>query len=146
MLPTKEQLIKHLSDKMTNQDIAKLYDTTFQKIIYLIKEYEINPNKLRKVNNFIVYEHWIGNEVVYVGSGVWYRCRRYTNRSNLEHRSLMAEGKVEYKIIAEYQEERAARIHEAQLIKFYKQLGQAKFNKQIHYVIDDFKKERHNCQ
>ena len=53
MLPTKEQLIQHLSDKMTNQDIAKMYGTTFQKIIQLIKEYGINPNELRKVNKYI---------------------------------------------------------------------------------------------
>lgn len=31
MLPTKEQLIQHLPDKMTNQDIANIYGTTFQK-------------------------------------------------------------------------------------------------------------------
>ncbi|MET3321694.1 UNVERIFIED_ORG: DNA-directed RNA polymerase specialized sigma subunit [Peribacillus simplex] len=33
MLPTREQLILHLSDKMTNQDIANIYGTSFQKVI-----------------------------------------------------------------------------------------------------------------
>ncbi|MEJ9255700.1 MULTISPECIES: hypothetical protein [Bacillus cereus group] len=66
MLPTKEQLIQHLSYKMTNQDIAKIYDITFQTVIQLIKKYKIYPNELRKVNKFIVYEHWLNNEVVYV--------------------------------------------------------------------------------
>ncbi|ARK29055.1 hypothetical protein BkAM31D_03875 [Halalkalibacter krulwichiae] len=31
MYPTKQQLIEHLSDKMTNQDIANIYDLSFQK-------------------------------------------------------------------------------------------------------------------
>lgn len=33
MLPTKEQLIEHLTDKMTNQNIAEIYGFTFQKVI-----------------------------------------------------------------------------------------------------------------
>ncbi len=130
MLPTKEQLIQHLFDKMTNQDIAKIYGTTFQKIIQLIKEYELNPNELRKVDNQIVYEYWLNGEVVYVGSGVWYRCRRYTNRRNLEYRQLMKEGKIEYKNVGEFDKVEEARQFETYLIKKYKQLGQAKFNKQ----------------
>lgn len=130
MLPTKEQLIQHLFDKMTNQDIAKIYGTTFQKIIQLIKEYELNPNELRKVDNQIVYEYWLNGEVVYVGSGVWYRCRRYTNRRNLEYRQLMKEGKIEYKNVGEFDKVEEARQFETYLIKKYKQLGQVKFNKQ----------------
>ncbi|WP_254119016.1 hypothetical protein [Bacillus sp. FJAT-29790] len=117
VLPNKKQLVQHLSDKMTNQDIAKIYGTTFQKIIQLIKKYHINPNELRKVNNYIVYEHWNKGEVVYVGSGVWYRCRRYTNRRNSEHRRLMQEGKILYKILAEFEIEEEARQYEANLIK-----------------------------
>ncbi|WP_226579886.1 hypothetical protein [Halobacillus litoralis] len=131
MLPNKEQLIEHLSNKMTNQDIAKIYGTTFQKIIHLIKKYEINPNDLRKVNQYIVYEHWIKEEVVYVGSGVWYRCRRYTNRRNMEHVSLMKSGKLEYRFVGEYEKEGDARVHEIELIRKYKRIGQAKFNKEI---------------
>jgi uncharacterized protein (DUF433 family) len=131
LLPTKEQLIQHLSDKMTNQDIAKIYGITFQKIIQLIKKYGINPNELRKVNKYIVYEHWLNGEVVYVGSGVWYRCRRYSNRRNSEHRQLMKDGNIDYKIVCEFDKVEEARRYEAQLIKKYKQLGQAKFNKQI---------------
>jgi hypothetical protein len=50
MLPTKEKLIQHLSDKMTDQDIANIYETTFQKIIQLIKKNKLNPNELRKVD------------------------------------------------------------------------------------------------
>lgn len=57
MFPTKEQLIQHLSDKMNNQDIAKIYGTTFQKVIQLIKKYKINPNEIRKMNKYTVYEH-----------------------------------------------------------------------------------------
>lgn len=76
------QLIQHLSDKMTNQDIENIYDTTFQKIIQLTKKHKLNQKELRKVDKHIVYEHWCNEEVVYVGSGVWYCCKRYTNRGN----------------------------------------------------------------
>lgn len=129
MLPTEEQLIHHLSDKMTNQDIAKIYGASFQKIIQLIKKYGINPNELRKVNKFIVYEHWLDGEVIYVGSGLWYRCRRYSNRRNSEHRELMKDGLLEYQFVAEFEHEEDARRYEALLIYQYKQLGLAKFNK-----------------
>ncbi|ACK60443.1 TPA: hypothetical protein ACGW6Y_003976 [Bacillus cereus] len=131
MLPTKEQLIQYLSDKMTNQDIAKIYDITFQKVIQLIKKYKINPNELRKVNKYTVYEHWLNHEVVYVGSGVWYRCRRIYNRRNSVHRQLMKDGNIDYKIVGEFDKEEEARDFEFRLIKKYKQLGQAKFNKQV---------------
>ncbi|EJR31157.1 hypothetical protein [Bacillus mycoides] len=131
MLPTKEQLIQYLSDKMTNQDIAKMYDITFQKVIQLIKKYKINPNELRKVNKYTVYEHWLNHEVVYVGSGVWYRCRRIYNRRNSVHRQLMQDGNIDYKIVGEFDKEEEARDFEVRLIKKYKQLGQAKFNKQV---------------
>ncbi|WP_144505914.1 hypothetical protein [Bacillus mycoides] len=131
MLPTKEQLIQYLYDKMTNQDIAKIYDITFQKVIQLIKKYKLNPDELRKVNKFIVYEHWLNNEVVYVGSGVWYRCRRYTNRRNSNHRQLMQDGNINYEIVGEFDREEEARDFEVRLIKKYKKLGQVKFNKQV---------------
>lgn len=114
---------------MTNQDIANIYGASFQKIIQLIKKYGINPNELRKVNKFIVYEHWLNGEVVYVGSGVWYRGRRYTNRKNLEHKQLMKDGILEYQFVAEFEQEEDARRYEALLINQYKQLGLAKFNK-----------------
>ncbi|MGI1801821.1 hypothetical protein ACRPLQ_25390 [Priestia sp. TRN 1309] len=129
MLPTKEELIKHLSNKMTNQDIARMYGITFQKIIQLIKKCGLDPNELRKVNKYIVYLHLLNSEVVYVGSGVWYRCRRYTNRRNSEHKQLMQEGKIEYKFMGEFDREEDARNYEKELIKKYKELGQAKFNK-----------------
>jgi hypothetical protein len=131
MLPTKEELERHLIDKMANQDIAKIYGTTFQKIIQLIKKYKLNPNELRKIDQYIVYEHWFDEEVVYVGSGVWYRCRRYTNRRNLEHKQLMKDEKLHYKIVAEFEIEEEARQYEAKLIKQYKHMKQAKFNKNI---------------
>ncbi|PEZ01333.1 hypothetical protein CN326_21500 [Bacillus sp. AFS018417] len=131
MLPTREQLIQYLSDKMTNKDIANIYGTTFQKIIQLIKKYKLNPNELRKVNKFIVYEHWLNGEVVYAGSGVWYRCRRYTNRVNLEHRKLMQEGKLNYRFIEEFDSVKEARQYEAQLIKKYKKQGLCRFNKRM---------------
>ncbi|GAB6259294.1 hypothetical protein [Peribacillus sp. N1] len=131
MLPTKESLIQHLTDKMTNKDIAIIYETTFQKIIQLIKKNDLNPIELRKVNKFIVYEHWYNGKVVYVGSGVWYRCRRYKNRRNSEHVHLMEEGKLEYRIVGEYEKVEDARKYEARLIQKYKQLGQAKFNKKM---------------
>ncbi|USK65879.1 hypothetical protein [Peribacillus frigoritolerans] len=134
MLPTIEELERHLIEKMTNEDIAKLYRVSYQKIIQLIKKYNLNPSKLRKVDTFIVYEHWIDGEVVYVGSGQWYRCRRYTNRRNSEHKQLMAEGKVTYKIVDEFREVGKAREYEAKLIKYYKLLGQAKFNKKVNYT------------
>lgn len=131
LYPTKEQLIQHLSNKMTNQDIAKIYDTSFQKIIQLIKKHKLNPENLRKINKYVVYEHWLDGEVIYVGSGLWYRCRRYTNRRNSEHKQFMKEGKIIYNIIAEYENEGVARDYEVNLIKYYKQLGQAKFNKKV---------------
>ncbi|MBU8908978.1 hypothetical protein [Desertibacillus haloalkaliphilus] len=131
MLPNKMQLIEHLSNKMTNQDIAKIYGTTFQKIIHIIKKYDLNPNELRKVNKYIVYEHWLNGEVVYVGSGVWYRCRRYTNRRNMEHVGLMKSGKLDYRFVGEYEKEEHARVHEIELIQRYRQIGQVKFNKKI---------------
>lgn len=131
LLPTKEQLIQYLSDKMTNQDIAKIYDITFQKVIQLIKKYKIDPNELRKVNKYIVYEHWLNSEVVYIGSGVWYRCRRIYNRRNSVHRQLMQDGNINYKIVGEFDRLEEAREFEVRLIRKYKQLGQAKFNKQV---------------
>ncbi|WP_237389793.1 hypothetical protein [Bacillus sp. USDA818B3_A] len=65
---------------------------------------------------------------MYVGSGVWYRCRRYTNRRNQEYNMLMEEGKLQYKIVGEYEIEKDARKYEAELIKKYKQIQQASFN------------------
>lgn len=129
MLPRKEELIEHLSNKMTNQDIARIYGTTFQKIIQLIKKHDLNPNELRRVNKYTVYLHLLNNQVVYVGSGVWYRCRRYSNRRNSEHKQLMQDGKIEYKFVGEFDREEDAREYEKELIKKYKKLGQAKFNK-----------------
>ncbi|MED3983483.1 hypothetical protein P4646_05260 [Peribacillus simplex] len=134
MLPTKQQLMEHLLDKMTNQDIAKIYGTTFQKVQQLIKKYDLKPKELRKDDHYIVYEHWLDGKVIYVGSGLWYRCRRYTNRRNSEHKQLMKEGKVTYKIVDEFREVGKAREYEAKLIKYYKQLGQAKFNKKVNYT------------
>ncbi|MFA1710515.1 hypothetical protein ACDX66_02250 [Peribacillus frigoritolerans] len=132
MLPTKEQLIQHLTDKMTNQDIANIYGTSFQKIIHLIKQNGINPNELRKENTQIVYEHELNGVVVYIGSGVWYRCRRYTNRGNLEHKKLMQEGKLTYKFLAEFETEKEARQYEAKLIRKYKKQGLCRFNKRMY--------------
>ncbi|WP_416046110.1 hypothetical protein [Priestia megaterium] len=129
MFPTKKELIKYLSNKMTNQDIAKIYGITFQKIIQLIKKHGLDSNELRKVNKYTVYLHLLNGEVVYVGSGVWYRCRRYTNRRNSEHKQLMQDGKIEYKFVGEFDREEDARNYERKLIKKYKKLGQAKFNK-----------------
>jgi hypothetical protein len=128
MLPTKEQLTGYLINKMTNKNIADIHGTTFQKIIQLIKKYELNPNKLRRTDYFIVYEHWCDDEVVYVGSGVWYRCRRYTNRRHSEHRALMKERKITYSIVSEFLIEEDAKKFEVNLIKKYKQKGQARFN------------------
>ena len=129
MLPTKEQLIRQLQDKMTNQDIAKIYGTTFQKITPLVKKYDLNSDELRKVEKYIVYEHWYEDEVVYVGSGAWYRCRRYTNRRNPEHKQLMKSEKLQYRIVSEFEIKEEARNYEAALIKKYKKINQAKFNK-----------------
>ncbi|WP_307438889.1 hypothetical protein [Bacillus sp. V2I10] len=128
-MPTKEELAQHLLDKMTNQDIGKIYGTSFQKIIQLIKRYELNPNELRKVDLQIVYLHLLNGKVVYVGSGLWYRCRRYTNRRNLIHRQLMQDGIIIYEIVAEFEEAVAARRYEHQLIEKYKKVGQAIYNK-----------------
>lgn len=131
MLPNKQQLIQHLIDKMTNQDIAKIYGATFQKVQQLIKKYNLNQDNLRKIDKQTVYLHLIGEEVIYVGSGNWYRCRRYTNRRNKEHKQLLKEGKVEFKFVEEFDDVKEARAYEAQLIKKYKKLEQAKFNKQV---------------
>ena len=131
MYPTKTELIQFLSEKMRNQDIAKEYGLHFQKIIQLIKKHKLNPEELRKTDKFIVYEHHFKNKVVYVGSGLWYRCRRSSNRRNLEHRKLMEAGEIEYQIIGEYETREEARQKEILLIKKYKKIGQAKFNKQV---------------
>ncbi|MBN8211087.1 hypothetical protein JI666_20335 [Bacillus sp. NTK071] len=131
MLPTKEQLIKHLSDKMTNQDIALIYKISFQKVIQLIKQNNIDSDELRKINQYIVYEHWFNEKVIYIGSGKWYRCRRHSNRRNSTHKSLMKEGKINFKIVAEFNEEKKARSLEKDLIRRYKEIGQANFNKQV---------------
>jgi hypothetical protein len=131
MLPTKEQLVQHLSDKMTNQDIAKKYGTTYQKIIQIIIRMKLDPNVLRKVNKLVVYEHWLNDEVVYVGSGVWYRCRRYNNRRNSEHKELMKDGKLTFKFVGEFNKEEEARQLETMLIQQYKREGLCKFNKKI---------------
>jgi hypothetical protein len=128
MLPNQEKLEQHLLDKMTNQDIAKIYGTSFQKIQQLIKKYKLNQNELRKIDKFIVYEHWLERGVLYVGSGVWHRCRRYKNRRNTQHRMMMEEGKIQYKIVAEFDDKDEARKYEAMIIKRYKEIGQAKFN------------------
>lgn len=106
---------------MTNQDIAKIYDITFQKVIQLIKKYKIDPNELRKVNKFIVY----------VGSGVWYRCRRIYNSRNSVHRQLMQDNNIDYKIVGEFDKREIAKDFEIRLIRKYKQLGQAEFSKQV---------------
>ncbi|HWK21655.1 MAG TPA: hypothetical protein VNS08_01370 [Ureibacillus sp.] len=131
MLPTKEQLIQHLSDKMTNQDIATIYNITFQKVLQLIRKYKLNQKELRKVDKYIVYEHWLNGEVIFVGSGVWYRCRRSSNRRNSEYRRLMEQSKIVYKFVGEFTSRDEAYKYEAELIKKYKQINQARFNKQI---------------
>ncbi|KEZ47179.1 hypothetical protein [Metabacillus indicus] len=131
MVPSKKELVNHLEEKMTNQDIGKIYNISFQKVIQLTKKYELNQNQLRKVNKLIVYMHMFNGKVVYIGSGLWYRCRRYTNRRNIEHKQLMKDGKIEYKIIAEFEDEEAARSLEQKLIKKYKSKGEATFNKQL---------------
>jgi hypothetical protein len=131
VLPSKKQLIKHLTDKMTNQNIAEIYGVSFQKIIQLTKQYKLDSNELRKVNHYVVYEHWYKGEVVYVGSGVWYRCRRYTNRRNEQHRELMKEGKITYRFVREFEDVVMAREFETSLIKKYKNMRQAEFNKHI---------------
>lgn len=64
MLPSKEDLKQHLLDKMTNQDIAKIYGTTFQKVQQLIKKCNLKPVKLRNVYKQTVYLHLIKGEVV----------------------------------------------------------------------------------
>jgi hypothetical protein len=38
MLPNNKEHKQHLLDKLTNQDIANIYGTTFQKIQQLIKK------------------------------------------------------------------------------------------------------------
>ncbi|MGD6962720.1 hypothetical protein ACQCVB_10995 [Fictibacillus phosphorivorans] len=134
MLPTKEQLIQHLSDKMTNQDIANIYGTNFQKVIQLIIKNKLDPGELRKANVFIVYEHWLDDEVIYVGSGLWYRMRRHTTKRHPNHKQLMKDGRVDYKIIAEFENVKEARVYEIQMIRKYKKIGQAKFNYRPHHM------------
>ncbi|MFJ5762733.1 hypothetical protein ACIQAA_27115 [Neobacillus sp. NPDC093182] len=140
MLPTKKQLMEHLEDKMTNQDIAKIYGVTFQKIIQLVKKYELHPNELRRVDKFIVYEHLLDGSVCYVGSGVWYRMRRSSTRRNIEHQQLMEQGFIEYKIVAEFDDRDSAKDYEDKLIKRYRSLGQSKFNFKYAGVRDEITK------
>lgn len=70
MFPSKESLEQYLKEKMTNEDIAKIYGLSFQKVIGLIKKYQLDPNQLRRTDQYIVYLHREDGEVVYVGSGV----------------------------------------------------------------------------
>jgi hypothetical protein len=140
MLPNKEELKQHLLNKMTNQDIAMIYGITFQKVIQLVKKYNLNPNELRKVDKYIVYEHLLNGEVVYVGSGLWYRMRRSSTRRNIEHKQLMEEGKLTYNIVAEYNDIQDARKHEDNLILRYRSLGQCKFNYKYKGVREEISK------
>jgi hypothetical protein len=41
---------------------------------------------------------------------------------------MMEEGKIQYKIVAEFDDKDEARKYEATIIKRYKEIGQAKFN------------------
>lgn len=43
----------------------------------------------------------------------------------------MQDNNIEYKIVGEFDKREVARDFEVRLIKKYKQLGQAKFNKQV---------------
>ncbi|MGG1149694.1 hypothetical protein [Bacillus wiedmannii] len=43
----------------------------------------------------------------------------------------MQDGNIDYKIVGEFDKEKEARDFEIRLIKKYRQLGQAKFNKQV---------------
>ena len=128
MLPTQENIKELLVQKYTDKQIAQTYNLHFQKISALIQLYGINPNILRKTDKFIVYEHIHNCKIIYVGSGYWYRCRKYTNRRNSIHRQLMASGKVEYRIVGEYDTRDEARKVEIELIQKYKKIGQAFFN------------------
>src|SRR5690606_41347775 len=112
MLPTKEELKQLLRDKMTNQDIASIYGVTFQKMIQLVKKYELDANKLRRIDKQIVYEHRCDGQVDYVGRGTWYRMRRSSARRRIEHKQLMEQGLIEYKIQAEYDNVHKANEHE----------------------------------
>ncbi|WP_165350682.1 hypothetical protein [Ectobacillus funiculus] len=47
----------------------------------------------------------------------------------MKHQQLMKDGKLKYKFVKEFEVEGDARQLEAKLIKQYKKLGQAKFNK-----------------
>lgn len=113
---------------MTNQDIASQHGVTFQKVQQLIKTNGLNANELRRVDKYIVYLHLIDGEVVYVGSGKWYRMRRSSTRRNLEHKSLMEKRKLQYKVVAEFDVLKEARLYEEKLILRYRSLGQAKYN------------------
>jgi len=53
------------------------------------------------------------------------------DRRNSVHRQLMKDGNIDYKIVGIFDKEEEARDFELRLIKKYKQLGQAKFNKQV---------------
>lgn len=128
MLPTKEELINHLKDKMTNEDIARLYNTSFQKIIALIHKYELNADEIRETEKYIVYAHIYEGKVIYIGSGVWYRCRRYSNRRNSYHKELMRDGKIKYMILASFKDRDEAYKLEGKLIELFKSIGQADLN------------------
>lgn len=137
MLPTKEKLIEHLTDKMTNQDIAEIYGITFQKVIQLIKKYNLNQKELRKVEKQIVYEHWYEGHVCYVGSGSWSRMRRSSTRRNLDHKKLMEDRLIEYKVVKEFDTKEEARDYENKLIIRYRSLGQCEFNLKYNGVREE---------
>ena len=49
----------------------------------------------------------------------------------MEHKQLMKDGMIHYKIVAEFENEEEARKYEVELIQKYKHMNQAKFNKHI---------------
>ncbi|WP_232225594.1 hypothetical protein [Oceanobacillus manasiensis] len=114
-------------DKMTNQDIAEIYGVKYQKIQQLIRKHKLNTNELRKVDKQIVYEHWYKGKVVYVGSGKWNRMTS-SSRRNLEHKKLMQDGLIKYKIVKEFNDVQYVREYENKLITRYRSLGKADFN------------------
>lgn len=67
------------------------------------------------------------DSVVYVGKGSNFRCQDFNSRSE-KHVSLMKEKKLEYFILRYFENELEAYKAEESLTRYYKSIGECKFN------------------
>ena len=85
----------------------------------------LSPKELsREFDGFYVYRHMIGDEVIYVGKG----CRRRAVDGNRPYNIKT----VQKEIIKRFDDEFEALRFEEGMIKYYKSIGQCKYNSDIY--------------